>query len=159
MVAGQLSPQSISRGASGMTQYDTLRHAAQMGSAPWTQTVTELSDFHVAVFRDLFPVTRGHLLFVPRFNTAGVIRDCFDSAMAEGYCCWTNSDVSACAFDSQAYRRLYRSCGRSTRRDPWSSQLSFRRLSVAGISNDQAVLVSLPLYKLCHLCYNHIGEK
>ena len=84
MVAGQLSPQSISRGTSGMTQYDTLRHAAQMGAAPWNQSVVELSDFHVAVFRDLFPVTHGHLLFVPRFNTAGVIRDCFDSAIAEG---------------------------------------------------------------------------
>ena len=67
-----------------MTQYDTLGHAARMGSAPWSQVAAELSDFHVAVFRDLFPVTHGHLLFVPRFNTAGVIRDCFESAIAEG---------------------------------------------------------------------------
>jgi len=27
------------------------------------------------------------------------------------------------------------------------------------INKNIAVLVSLPLYKLCHLCYNHIGEK
>ena len=67
-----------------MTQYDTLEHAARMGSAPWTQVAAELSDFHVAVFRDLFPVTHGHLLFVPRFNTPAVIRDCFESALAEG---------------------------------------------------------------------------
>ena len=67
-----------------MTTYDTLEHAVRMGSAPWTQAVEDLSDFHVAVFRDLFPVTRGHLLFVPRFNTVAVIRDCFEAAMAEG---------------------------------------------------------------------------
>ena len=67
-----------------MTQYDTLEHAVRMGAAPWTQTAPELSDFHVAVFRDLFPVTRGHLLFVPRFNTVAVIRDCFEAAIFEG---------------------------------------------------------------------------
>ena len=61
-----------------------LYEAQKLDIAPWDQTVVELSDFHVAVFRDRFPVTRGHLLFVPRFNTPGVIRDCFESAMAEG---------------------------------------------------------------------------
>ena len=61
-----------------------LYEAQKSGIAPWDQTVVELSDFHVAVFRDRFPVTCGHLLFVPRFNTPGVIRDCFESAMAEG---------------------------------------------------------------------------
>jgi diadenosine tetraphosphate (Ap4A) HIT family hydrolase len=67
-----------------MTPYDTLDDARDAGDAPWTQTAPELSDFHVAVFRDLFPVTLGHLLFVPRFNTPAVIRDCFESAIAEG---------------------------------------------------------------------------
>jgi diadenosine tetraphosphate (Ap4A) HIT family hydrolase len=61
-----------------------LELAQQQGVAPWDLVVVELSDFHVAVFRDRFPVTRGHLLFVPRFNTPGVIRDCFESAMAKG---------------------------------------------------------------------------
>jgi diadenosine tetraphosphate (Ap4A) HIT family hydrolase len=61
-----------------------LYEAQKSGIAPWDQAVVELSDFHVAVFRDRFPVTCGHLLFVPRFNTPGVIRDCFESAMAEG---------------------------------------------------------------------------
>jgi diadenosine tetraphosphate (Ap4A) HIT family hydrolase len=61
-----------------------LKSAQAAGIAPWDQTVVELSDFHVAVFRDRFPVTHGHLLFVPRFNTSGVIRDCFESAIAEG---------------------------------------------------------------------------
>jgi len=61
-----------------------LEQAMQDKIAPWNLEVSELTDFHVAVFQDRYPVTRGHLLFVPRFNTAGVIQDCFESAMAEG---------------------------------------------------------------------------
>lgn len=64
---------------------DDLDKAQASGVAPWTDSVPELSDFHVAVFRDRYPVTPGHLLFVPRFNTAGVIRDCFDSAIRVGH--------------------------------------------------------------------------
>jgi diadenosine tetraphosphate (Ap4A) HIT family hydrolase len=61
-----------------------LEQAMQDKIAPWNLEVSELTDFHVAVFQDQYPVTYGHLLFVPRFNTAGVIQDCFESAMAEG---------------------------------------------------------------------------
>jgi len=61
-----------------------LEQAMQDKIAPWNLEVSELTDFHVAVFQDRYPVTHGHLLFVPRFNTAGVIQDCFESAMAEG---------------------------------------------------------------------------
>ena len=61
-----------------------LEQAMQDKIAPWNLEVSELTDFHVAVFQDRYPVTPGHLLFVPRFNTAGVIQDCFESAMAEG---------------------------------------------------------------------------
>ena len=61
-----------------------LEQAMQDRIAPWNLEVSKLTDFHVAVFQDRYPVTRGHLLFVPRFNTAGVIQDCFESAMAEG---------------------------------------------------------------------------
>lgn len=61
-----------------------LEKAAKDGIAPWNSTVDELSDFHVCVFRDRFPVTNGHLLFVPRFNTDAVISDCFESALREG---------------------------------------------------------------------------
>ena len=61
-----------------------LEQAMQDKIAPWNLEVSELTDFHVAVFQDRYPVTHGHLLFVPRFNTAGVIRDCFESAIAEG---------------------------------------------------------------------------
>lgn len=61
-----------------------LDQAIQDGVAPWDLQVKELSDFHVTVFQDRFPVTNGHLLFVPNYNTVGVIRDCVDSALRHG---------------------------------------------------------------------------
>jgi len=36
------------------------------------------------VFQDRYPVTSGHLLFVPQYNTDTVIMDCFRTAMQEG---------------------------------------------------------------------------
>lgn len=74
---------------------DDLDKARADGVAPWTDLVAELSDFHVAVFRDRFPVTRGHLLFVPRYHTQGTIRDCFDSAMQVGYSMMTRKECDA----------------------------------------------------------------
>lgn len=65
-------------------KYATL-HAAQEGKvAPWDLRVDELSDFHVTVFRDRFPVTEGHLLFVPNYNTTEVINEAFYSAQLTG---------------------------------------------------------------------------
>lgn len=74
---------------------DDLDKARAAGVAPWTDLVSELSDFHVAVFRDRFPVTQGHLLFVPRYHTQGTIRDCFDSAMQVGYNMMTRKECDA----------------------------------------------------------------
>jgi diadenosine tetraphosphate (Ap4A) HIT family hydrolase len=65
-------------------KYETLKEAQTAGVAPWDLEVEQLSDFHVAVFRDRYPVTRGHLLFVPQYNTDAVIMDCFETAMREG---------------------------------------------------------------------------
>ena len=67
-----------------MTRYDTLNDARAADVAPWDQLIEELSDFHVAVFQDRYPVTRGHLLFVPTHNTQAVICDCFESALRHG---------------------------------------------------------------------------
>ncbi len=67
-----------------MIRYETLEQAQQAKVAPWDLEVERLSDFHVAVFRDRYPVARGHLLFVPQYNTDDVIRDCFETAMREG---------------------------------------------------------------------------
>ena len=52
-----------------MISYATLKAAQEGKVAPWTNTVPELSNTHIAVFRDAYPVAQGHLLFVPRANT------------------------------------------------------------------------------------------
>ena len=52
-----------------MISYATLTAAQDGKVAPWTNTVPELSNTHIAVFRDAYPVAEGHLLFVPRANT------------------------------------------------------------------------------------------
>jgi hypothetical protein len=65
-------------------KYETLEQAQAAGVAPWDLTVDRLTDFHVAVFQDRYPVTQGHLLFVPQYNTDEVITDCFESAMRHG---------------------------------------------------------------------------
>ena len=67
-----------------MTIYETLYEAQAAGVAPWDLAVERLSDYHVAAFEDRFPVARGHLLFVPQFNTDDVILDCIETAMREG---------------------------------------------------------------------------
>jgi diadenosine tetraphosphate (Ap4A) HIT family hydrolase len=50
--------------------------------APWTELVRE--DFHVQVFNDIYPVTPGHLLFVPRYNTVSVLMDAVQDAIGHG---------------------------------------------------------------------------
>ena len=50
--------------------------------APWTELVEE--DYHVKVFLDKYPVTEGHLLFVPKYNTISVLMDCFEDAILDG---------------------------------------------------------------------------
>lgn len=68
--------------ASKTMTIQTLAQAQKSGVAPWDDLVWQ--DFHVAVYRDRFPVTRGHLLFVPRENTPGLIREAMTSALWEG---------------------------------------------------------------------------
>ena len=67
-----------------MIKYATLQAAQEGKVAPWDLKVDELSDFHVTVFRDRFPVTEGHLLFVPNYNTTEVINEAFYSAQLAG---------------------------------------------------------------------------
>jgi len=50
--------------------------------APWTELIEE--DYHVKVFEDKYPVTPGHLLFVPKYNTVAVLTDCFEAAVQDG---------------------------------------------------------------------------
>lgn len=51
-------------------------------SVPWKNPIDE--DYHVAVFKDGFPVTEGHLLFVPKYNTPEVLQDAFYDAYNRG---------------------------------------------------------------------------
>ena len=51
-------------------------------TAPWDQVLSE--DYNVRVFQDRYPCTEGHLLFVPRYNTIGVLSDAFEDAVRYG---------------------------------------------------------------------------
>jgi diadenosine tetraphosphate (Ap4A) HIT family hydrolase len=51
-------------------------------SAPWNDLVQE--DFHIAVYRDRYPVTPGHLLFVPKYNSAQLLNQAFEDAFRYG---------------------------------------------------------------------------
>jgi diadenosine tetraphosphate (Ap4A) HIT family hydrolase len=67
-----------------MIKYATLQAAQDGKIAPWDDYVPELSTEHVAVFRDRYPVTKGHLLFVPRNNTDEGIVVCMGTALIAG---------------------------------------------------------------------------
>lgn len=54
----------------------------ETADVPWTELIDE--DFHVAVYRDGFPVTYGHLLYVPKYNTPEVVQDAFYDAYRAG---------------------------------------------------------------------------
>ena len=56
--------------------------AKSLQLVPWQDLVSE--DFHVKIFKDAYPVTPGHLLFVPKYNTAGVLNDAFNDAIEYG---------------------------------------------------------------------------
>lgn len=75
-----------------MKFYAALEKARGTADAPWTKVVRE--DFHVVVFEDKYPVTEGHLLFVPQFNNVGVIGDCFTDALE-----YANGKVAAGIWD------------------------------------------------------------
>jgi diadenosine tetraphosphate (Ap4A) HIT family hydrolase len=56
-----------------------LKEAQQQGIAPWNDIVQD--ETHVIVFRDRYPCTPGHLLFVPKYNRT----DCLNQAMSSAY--------------------------------------------------------------------------
>ena len=51
-------------------------------NVPWTDVVRD--DFHVAVYRDKYPVSEGHLLFVPKYNSIDVLSDAVKDAVTHG---------------------------------------------------------------------------
>lgn len=60
----------------------TFDQAKQSQIAPWDELVVDL-DF-VKVFADRYPVTIGHRLFVPKYNTIDNIIECFREAVKYG---------------------------------------------------------------------------
>ena len=65
-----------------MNLHYSLDDAREAGQAPWDNVVRE--DFHVVIFKDKYPVTDGHMLFVPKYSANGVIEDCFADALKIG---------------------------------------------------------------------------
>jgi diadenosine tetraphosphate (Ap4A) HIT family hydrolase len=49
---------------------------------PWTEIVQE--DFHIIIYKDKYPCTEGHLLFVPRYNTVAILKEAFEDAISYG---------------------------------------------------------------------------
>lgn len=61
---------------------DTLEIAQQEGRAPWTKVEIDTREF--VVYNDIYPVTQGHTLVVPKQNTEENILKCFNFALTMG---------------------------------------------------------------------------
>ena len=61
---------------------DKLEIAQQEGRAPWTKVEIDTRDF--VVYNDIYPVTQGHTLVVPKQNTEENILKCFNFALTMG---------------------------------------------------------------------------
>src|SRR6056300_425537 len=61
---------------------DTLETAQQQGRAPWSEVEIDTREF--IVYEDIYPVTPGHTLVVPKENTQENILKCFRFAMEMG---------------------------------------------------------------------------
>ena len=61
---------------------DTLEKAQKDGRAPWTQVFLDTRDY--VVYEDIYPVTLGHTLIVPKENTVECIQKCFKFAQEMG---------------------------------------------------------------------------
>jgi len=60
----------------------TLKQAQEQGIVPWDDPYFEDKTFWI--FRDQYPVSPGHLLFVPKDNNPDCIMDCFRAAHQYG---------------------------------------------------------------------------
>lgn len=61
---------------------DTLEKAQEEKRAPWTNVVVTTRDY--IVYEDIYPVTEGHTLVVPKENTVENINKCFKFAQEMG---------------------------------------------------------------------------
>ena len=60
-----------------------LEKALNDGVAPWKEI--EHRTKHFWIFRDGFPVSEGHLLFVPTYQNSECLQACFSAAYKWGY--------------------------------------------------------------------------
>ena len=59
-----------------------LEQAQQAGIAPWDLVVKDAPTY--VIYQDRFPVSKGHLLFVPKTNYIDTILDCYRQAHKYG---------------------------------------------------------------------------
>lgn len=67
--------------------------ARQQGIAPWDELDQDLGS--VLIFRDRYPVTPGHLLFVPRADSIDLITEAFRMALLMGTALVSRGDCAA----------------------------------------------------------------
>lgn len=60
-----------------------LKTAQEQGIAPWTDELPESND-RVAIYFDKYPVSKGHTLYVPRYDDFGHVMRCFEMAYRQG---------------------------------------------------------------------------
>jgi diadenosine tetraphosphate (Ap4A) HIT family hydrolase len=60
-----------------------LEKALTNGTAPWKEIEHRTRDFWI--FRDAYPVTEGHLLFVPTNESSASLFECWKAAYKWGY--------------------------------------------------------------------------
>jgi len=75
---------------------DTLEQAQKDGRAPWTEVEINTRDF--VVYNDIYPVTEGHTLVVPKENSLDCIMRCFKFATEMG-----NQNVQSLANNITGY--------------------------------------------------------
>jgi len=66
----------------GTMTVDNLELAQQEGRAPWTNVTLDTREF--VVYEDIYPVTPGHTLIVPKVHTHEYMLKCFKFALAMG---------------------------------------------------------------------------
>lgn len=62
--------------------FNGIPDSIEDSNAPWDNLLRE--DFHVAIYRDKYPVNPGHLLFVPKYNTVSILMCAFEDAIRYG---------------------------------------------------------------------------
>ena len=76
---------------------DSLEKAQTDGRAPWTNPVFETKTYNV--YHDIYPVTDGHTLIVPKENTVENIAECFRYATSVGTMNVKNADNDVTGFN------------------------------------------------------------